>query len=133
MTPGEMCYRINRAAAMHEVRTGERPEVIVVSRDLYYILQGSVMVTAHLIQDTKCITAEERLFGMRLEFNPMQRGMNFILGEKYDLGEPCEKRGEEYGQENQGEDHQAPGRGTALADRTESDPGRASEGSEFDA
>lgn len=117
MTHGEMCWQINRAAAIHEVRTGERPEVIVVSRDLYYELSRTLMVVAHLVEDAEKIGHEERLFGMRLEMNPLQRGMRFILGEEYSLDEKSERRSGEHGQEYQGADHPDAGRGADLAVR----------------
>jgi len=117
MTPGEMCWQINRAAAIHEMKTGERPEVIVVSRDLYYELTRTLMVVAHLVQDTEKIGHEERLYGMRLDVNPMQRGMKFILGMEFDLEEMSGRRREEHGQEDQGADHPEAGRGADLAVR----------------
>ena len=119
MTPGEMCWQINRAAAIHEMKTGERPEVIVVSRDLYYELTRTFMVVAHLVEDTEKIGHEERLFGMRLDVNPMQRGTKFILGMEFELGE---KGREEHGQEDQGADHPEAGRGADLAVREVSVP-----------
>lgn len=117
MTPGEMCYQINRAAAIHEVKTGERPEVIVVSRGLYDVLMRSFLVTAHLIPSTEFIGTEERLFGMRLEVNPIQHGMKFVLGMEFDLDEVSGRRREEHGQEDQGADHPEAGRGADLAVR----------------
>lgn len=117
MTPGEMCWQINRAAAIHEMKTGERPEVIVVSRDLYYELTRTLMVVAHLVQDTEKIGHEERLYGMRLDVNPMQRGMKFVLGMEFDLEETSGRRREEHGQEDQGADHPEAGRGADLAVR----------------
>ena len=117
MTPGEMCWQINRAAAIHEMKTGERPEVIVVSRDLYYELTRTLMVVAHLVQDTEKIGHEERLYGMRLDINPMQRGMKFVLGMEFDLEEMSGRRREEHGQEDQGADHPEAGRGADLAVR----------------
>lgn len=117
MTPGEMCWQINRAAAIHEMKTGERPEVIVVSRDLYCELTRTLMVVAHLVQDTEKIGHEERLYGMRLDVNPMQRGMKFILGMEFDLEEMSGRRREEHGQEDQGADHPEAGRGADLAVR----------------
>lgn len=117
MTPGEMCWQINRAAAIHEMKTGERPEVIVVSRDLYYELTRTLMVVAHLVQDTEMIGHEERLYGMRLDVNPMQRGMKFVLGMEFDLEEMSGRRREEHGQEDQGADHPKAGRGADLAVR----------------
>ena len=117
MTPGEMCWQINRAAAIHEMKTGERPEVIVVSRDLYYELSRTLMVVAHLGQDTEKIGHEERLYGMRLDVNPMQRGMKFVLGMEFDLEEMSGRRREEHGQEDQGADHPEAGRGADLAVR----------------
>ena len=119
MTPGEMCWQINRAAAIHEMKTGERPEVIVVSRDLYYELTRTFMVVAHLVEDTEKIGNEERLFGMRLDVNPMQRGTKFILGMEFELEE---KGREEHGQEDQGADHPEAGRGADLAVREVSVP-----------
>lgn len=122
MTPGEMCWQINRAAAIHEMKTGERPEVIVVSRDLYYELSRTLMVVAHLVQDTEKIGHEERLYGMRLDINPMQRGMKFVLGMEFDLEEMSGRRREEHGKEDQGADHPKAGRGADLAVREVSVP-----------
>ena len=106
MTPGEMCWQINRAAAIHEMETGKRPEVIVVSRDLYYELSRTLMVVAHLVEDTEKIGHEERLFGMRLDVNPMQRGMKYILGMEFEL----EDKGRE--EHEQIHDHREPGEGS---------------------
>ncbi len=100
MTPGEMCHLIIRAAAIHEMKTGECPEVIVVSRELYDALTRSLLVTAHLIQSTEFIGTEERLFGMRLECNPIQHDMKFVLGIEFDLDEMSGRRREEHGQED---------------------------------
>ena len=117
MTPGEMCHQIIRAAAIHEMKTGEHPEVIVASRDLYDALMRSFLVTAHLIPSTEFIGTEERLFGMRLECNPIQHGMKFVLGMEFDLDEMSGRRREEHGQKDEGADHPEAGRGADLAVR----------------
>ena len=117
MIPEEAFYLISREAARFECYTNMRPEVIVVSRGLYDALMRSFLVTAHLIPSTEFIGTEERLFGMRLECNPIQHGMKFVLGMEFDLDEMSGRRREEHGQKDQGVDHPEAGRGADLAVR----------------
>ena len=117
MTTERMIYLISRAAATCEMRTGDRPDVIEVSRDLYNMLMYSFMVTAHVVQKEEVVGSEERLFGMKLEVNPLKEGMKFILGTEFDLEEMSGRRRKEHGQEDQGADHPEAGRGADLAVR----------------
>ena len=118
MTTERMIYLINRAAATQEMRTGDRPDVIVASRDLYDMLMCSFMVTAHMVQNAEAISHEERLFGMKLEVNPLQHGLKFILGTEFDLDEMNGKRREGHEQIH---DHREPGEGSGDGDHGERD------------
>ena len=116
MTTERMIYLINRAAVTCEMRTGDRPDVIVVSRDLYNMLMYSFMVTAHVVQKEEVVGSEERLFGMKLEVNPLKEGMKFILGTEFDLDEMNGKRRERHEQLH---DYREPGEGSGDGDHGE--------------
>ena len=118
MTTERMIYLISRAAATCEMRTGDRPDVIEVSRDLYNMLMYSFMVTAHVVQKEEVVGSEERLFGMKLGVNPLKEGMKFILGTEFDLDEMNGKRRERHEQLH---DHREPGEGSGDGDHGERD------------
>lgn len=117
MIPEEAFYLISREAARFECYTNMRPDVIVVSPDLYNRLVATYLITCHVLQNAHQIGHEMRMCGMRLDVGRGMRGMKFILGNEYDLEEISGRKENTHEQKDEGVDHPEAGRGADLAVR----------------
>ena len=117
MIPEEAFYLISREAARFECYANMRPDVIVVSPDLYNRLVATYLITCHVLQNEHQIGHEMRMCGMRLDVGREMRGMKFILGNEYDLEEISGRKENTHEQKDEGADHPEAGRGADLAVR----------------
>ena len=93
MNGAETAYLVNMAATIHETECNERPEVVVMSSEMFYKLAESSMILARRVDRKDRICPEARLMGMRVEESPVMRSGTIILGREYDLEKLKEMRG----------------------------------------
>ena len=117
INPGEAFYLISREAAWLVCYTNRRPEVVIVSPELYNQLVETYLITCHILQNARKIDHEMRMCGMRLDVGREMRGMKFILGNEYDLEEISGRKENTHEQKDEGVDHPEAGRGADLAVR----------------
>ena len=117
INPGEAFYLISREAARFECYTNRRPEVVIVSPELYNQLVATYLITCHMLQNARKVDHEMKMCGMRLDVGREMRGMTFVLGNEYDLEEISGRKENAHGQKDEGTDHPAAGRGADLAVR----------------
>lgn len=85
MNSAETAYMVNLAATIHGIECNERPEVVVMPREMFYELAESSMILARRVDQKDRICVEARLMGMRVEESPVMKRGTIILGREYDL------------------------------------------------
>lgn len=93
MNSAETAYLVNMAATIHEMECHERPEVVVMSREMFYKLAESSMILVRRVDQKDRICPEARLMGMRVEESSVMKSGTIILGREYDLEKLKEMRG----------------------------------------